>query len=370
MIELFSTKRQKGDSPFKIAIRRLRRHRLAMIGLYVLLVLYSTAILARWLAPYPYDETFRQNANQPPTQIHFIDAKGNFHIRPFIYCYNVKIDQETYARKYRPDTSHPYPIQFFIYRSEFNQGRKIQQAFHLYGVQEPALFFLFGSDASGRDIFSRIIFGGRISLSIGLVGILISFSIGMILGGISGYLGGIVDYLLMRFSEIIMMIPGLFLMLTLRAAFLGFNLNSVQVYLMVVIILSFIHWAGLARVIRGMVLSIREREYALAAQTLGASTPRIILKHILPNTVSFAIISATLSIPGYILGESALSLLGLGIVEPQSSWGNMLSAAKNVASIENYPWILIPGIFIFISILAFNFLGDGLRDAFDPGLEV
>ncbi len=366
MLTLFSTKRQKGDSPLKIAFRRLRRHRIAMIGLVVLVILYCSAIFASWVAPYPFDETFRQNANQPPTRIHFIDSKGNLHFRPFVYHYAFQLDRETFERKYIPDITHSYPIQFFMYRTEFLEGNKTHRALHLFGVQEPALLFLFGSDASGRDVFSRIIYGGRISLSIGLLGILISFSLGMIIGGISGYIGGLTDYCIMRSTEIVMMIPSLFLMLTLRAAFLGFNLNSIQVYLMIIIILSFISWASLARIIRGIVLSLREEEYVLAARILGASTPRIIIGHILPNTLSFAIISATLSIPGYILGESALSLLGLGIVEPQTSWGNMLSAAKNVAVIEEHPWILIPGLFIFVSILAFNFLGDGLRDAFDP----
>jgi peptide/nickel transport system permease protein len=233
---------------------------------------------------------------------------------------------------------------------------------------EQGHIFLFGTDPAGRDIFSRILYGGRISLFIGIIGVIISFTIGMLLGGISGYFGGTFDYLMMRAGEIIMMVPALFLMLALRAAFLGFTMNSVQIFFMIVLIMSFIGWAGLARVIRGMVLSIREREYILAAQALGVPTWQIIIKHILPNTFSFAIVSATLSIPGYIFWESTLSLLGLGIVEPQASWGNMLSVAQNLVVLEQYPWILIPGFFIFITVLAFNFLGDGLRDAFDPNV--
>ncbi|MFB3897117.1 MAG: ABC transporter permease [bacterium] len=358
----------KTNSPIRIAFRRLRRHKMAMLGLWVLGLLYFSAIFAHFLAPYPYYEDFRNNANQPPTRIHFIDHQGQFSFRPFVYEYTLQLDTQTYQRKYLPDTTQKNYLYFFTNRTETIQGGLTKQTFHLFGVKEPGHIFLFGTDPSGRDLFSRILFGGRVSLFIGIFGVIISFTIGMILGGISGYFGGTFDYLMMRAGEIIMMVPGLFLMLALRAAFLGFNLDSIEVFFMIVLIMSFIGWAGLARVIRGMVLSIREREYVLAARALGVSTWKIILKHILPNTFSFAIVSATLSIPGYILAESALSLLGLGIVEPQASWGNMLSVAQNIVVLEQYPWILIPGFFIFITVLAFNFLGDGLRDAFDPNV--
>ncbi|MCX7918290.1 MAG: ABC transporter permease [bacterium] len=359
---------QKTNSPLRIAFRRLRRHKMAMLGLWVLGILYCSAIFADFIAPYPYYEDFRNNANQPPTPIHFFDETGKFSFRPFVYEYTLQIDTQTYQRKYLPDRTQKNYIYFFTTRNEMVQGGRLRTSWHLFGVKDPGHIFIFGTDTQGRDIFSRILHGSRVSLSIGLLGVLISFTIGMVIGGISGYFGGKFDYLMMRFGEIIMMVPSMFLLLALRAAFLGLKLSSVEVFFMIVFIMSFIGWAGLARVIRGMVLSIREREYVLAAQALGVPTWKIIIKHILPNTFSFAIVSATLDIPSYILGESALSLLGLGIVEPQASWGNMLSAAQNLVVLEQYPWILIPGFFIFITVLAFNFLGDGLRDAFDPNV--
>jgi peptide/nickel transport system permease protein len=235
----------------------------------------------------------------------------------------------------------------------------------LFGVDEPAKIYLLGADYRGRDLFSRILYGSRVSLSIGFVGVAVSFSVGMLVGGISGFFGGRTDNLLMRLCEMVMMIPGFYLMLALRAAFPP-DLSSVEVYLMIVLIMSFIGWAGLARVIRGMVLSIREKEFVTAAHASGQGSLRIIVRHILPNTLSYVIVAVTLSIPSYILGESALSLIGLGIQEPYASWGNLLSEAMNIAEIKFHPWILIPGLFIFVTVMSFNFLGDGLRDAFDP----
>jgi peptide/nickel transport system permease protein len=235
---------------------------------------------------------------------------------------------------------------------------------HLIGSSTGG-FFLMGTDQLGKDVFSRLVHGSRISLSIGIIGVLISFSIGLLMGGIAGYFGGWVDILIMRLCEIIMSFPGIYLLFALRATFPP-SLNSIQVYLLIVVILAFISWASLARVIRGMVLSIKNEEYVLAAKAMGLGKIKIIVKHILVNTLSYVIIQATVSIPRYILGESALSLLGLGITEPQSSWGLMLSVAQNTRVIKDFPWILIPGFMIFISIMAWNFVGDGVRDAVDP----
>ena len=342
----------------------IRKNRFAYISLYILGIFYILSIFADFIAPYPYDIQHRDTPYHPPTQIHFFDKNGNFHIRPFVYRYELV---DPVFKKYRIDYSKMYPVYFFVKGEKHYLFGIIPTDIHLFGVNEGKIFLL-GADHLGRDIFSRLLYGGRVSLSIGIVGVLVSFSIGAIIGGISGYFGGRIDNILMRISEIVMSFPGFYLMLALRAVF-PITLSSVQVYFLIVIILSFIGWAGLARVIRGMVLSIREQEFVLAAKSYGASSLRIIARHIIPNTFSYLLIAATLSIPGYILGESALSLLGLGIQEPYSSWGNMLASARSISAISQYPWILSPGIAIFITILAFNLLGDALRDALDPRLR-
>lgn len=353
-------------SQTQVALRRLRRHRLAMVSLGVLVVLYLLMIFADFCAPYNFDSEKRTLSYCPPMRIHFVDASGRFHWRPFMYEYSYTFD-EYYDRIYVQDTSVRYPIKLFAAGEEHRLLGLIPMRTHLFGVDEPARIYLLGADYRGRDVFSRILYGSRVSLSIGFVGVAISFFVGMIIGGISGYFGGNTDNALMRLSEMVMMIPGFYLMLALRAAFPP-NLSSVEVYLMIVLIMSFIGWAGLSRVIRGMVLSIREKEFVTAARATGDGSLRIIIRHILPNTLSYVIVAVTLSIPAYILGESALSLIGVGIQEPYASWGNMLSEAMNIGEIKFHPWILIPGLFIFVSIMAFNFLGDGLRDAFDPRL--
>lgn len=235
---------------------------------------------------------------------------------------------------------------------------------HFFGSPTSGFYFL-GADELGRDVYSRLIHGSRVSLSVGIVGIAISFFIGIIVGGISGYFGGILDLVLMRICEIILSFPYLILLFALRATFPP-NLTSIQVYLLIIVIMSLIFWASLARIIRGMVLSIKNEEYVLSARAMGLSHIKIILKHIIRNTVSFIIIQATISIPGYILGESALSFLGLGITDPQTSWGLMLSVGRNTRYIKDFPWLLIPGFLIFLAIMAWNFLGDGIRDAVDP----
>ena len=344
--------------------RYIKKNKIAYISLYVLLTLYFLAIFADFIAPYPFDKQHRDTPYHPPTQIHFFDEKGNFSLRPFVYEYKLV---DPVFKTYQIDYSKKHYIYFFVEGDKHYLLGFIPTNIHLFGVKDGRIFLL-GADKLGRDIFSRLLYGGRISLSIGVIGVLLSFSIGALVGGISGYFGGWIDNILMRISEVVMSFPGFYLMLALRAIF-PITLSSVQVYFLIVIILSFIGWAGLARVIRGMVLSIREQEYVLAAKSYGASSLRIIVRHILPNTYSYLLISATLAIPSYILGESALSLLGLGIQEPYASWGNMLAAARNISAISSYPWILAPGVAIFITILAFNLLGDALRDALDPKLR-
>lgn len=350
----------------RIAVRRLRRHKLAMSSLWVLGFLYAVSIFADFIAPYNFDDEQRSLSYCPLMHLNLFDEAGGFHLRPFVHKYSYTFD-EYYNRVYVQDKSKRFPIKFFVEGAEHRLLGIIPMKTHLFGVDKPARIYLLGADYRGRDLFSRILYGSRVSLSIGFVGVAVSFFVGMIVGGISGYFGGRADNALMRLCEMVMMIPGFYLLLALRAAFPP-GLSSTEVYLMIVLIMSFIGWAGLARVIRGMVLSIREKEFVIAARASGDGSLRIIIRHILPNTLSYVIVAVTLSIPGYILGESALSLIGLGIQEPYASWGNLLSEAMNIGEIKFHPWILIPGLFIFVAVMAFNFLGDGLRDAFDPRL--
>ncbi len=332
--------------------RLKRANRPACVSLVLLLLLYLAALLADFIAPYPYDSQFREYSLCPPTRIHFFDRDGRFHWRPFVY--RIAIVNPA-LKEYQEDFSTRYEIMFFP-----SGGRR------LFGVAPEGKIFLFGTDLHGRDVFSRVLHGARISLSIGLIGVSISFFLGLLIGGISGYIGGRLDTVLMRLVEIIMTFPGFYLLLALRAAFKP-NISSLQLYLLIVVIMSLIGWASLARVIRGMVLSLKEEEFVMASRALGLSSFRIITRHILPNTFSYTITALTLSIPGYILGESTLSLLGLGIQEPYPSWGNMLSiCVGNLRILTGAPWMLIPGGCIFLTVICFNFLGDGLRDVLDP----
>ncbi len=269
------------------------------------------------------------------------------------------------SSKYQAVPGDVAPLHFFVTGEKYNLFGFIPLRWHLFGgddANHPV--YLLGTDQYGRDIFSRLLYGSQVSLSIGLIGIVIRFGLGIVVGGISGYLGGRTDTVIMRGCELIMSIPALYLIMSLRATFPG-NLSSTQLYLLIIAILSFIGWASTARVIRGMALSLRERQFVLAARTLGLNDIQVVMRHILPGTFSYVIVAATLSVPYYILGEVVLSFLGVGIQEPDASWGIMLSAAQNPEYLTNYPWLLAPGVAIFVTVLAFNFLGDGLRDAAD-----
>ncbi|MFW6422298.1 MAG: ABC transporter permease, partial [Candidatus Bipolaricaulota bacterium] len=241
---------------------------------------------------------------------------------------------------------------------------------HLFGTgTDQAPIFLFGSDGLGRDLFSRVIWGSRVSMTIGPLGIIISFTLGIFFGGISGYFGGTFDMSIQRFTEVVMSFPQLPLWLALRASFPD-TWSSVITYMVMVVILAFVNWAKVARVIRGQFLSLKEKEFSTAAKAVGCSNARIIFRHILPGTTSYLIVAATVAVPGYILGESSLSFLGLGIREPMASWGLLLRDAQSITNLESHPWLMIPGVFIIIAVLAFNFMGDALRDAVDPFAEV
>jgi len=334
-----------------------------MIGLYTLAVMYAAAILAGFIAPYSYDNARHDLPFYPPmiARIHIFDDEGNLS-RPFVY-HLIPVDPQ--LATYRDDTSRRYPLRLFVRGDSYHILWLIKSNIHLFGVDEPGHIFLFGSDKVGQDIFSRILYGAQVSLSIGIVGIIISTIIGMIVGGIAGYFGGATDFAIMRIVEILLALPSLYFILILRQSF-GTGMSSVHIYFIIVIILAFIGWATEARVIRGMVMSIKEQEYVIAARAMGFSNARIIIRHILPNTLSFVIVTATLSVPFFILSEVALSFLGVGIQEPEPSWGNMLVAAQNNRYLTDFPWVLIPGLFIFLAVMSWNFLGDGLRDAADP----
>ncbi len=341
------------------------KNKVSAYALIFLAFLYLIALFADFIAPYPYDVQFRHYPYHPPTPVHFIDENGRFHFRPFVYGHEL-IDPVT--KSYKTDYGKKYPIEFFVRGEPHYLLGVFKTDVHLFGVKGGGHIFLLGTDRLGRDIFSRLIYGTRISLTIGLIGVGISFTIGVLIGSIAGYFGGLIDSALMRLVEVLMAFPAFYLMLALRSMF-PVDIPSILVFIVIIVILSLIGWAGLSRVIRGMVLSIREQEYVKAARVLGGSHIYTMVRHVIPNTLSYVIIAATLSVPGYILGESALSLIGLGIQEPYPSWGNMLSEANNVYALSAFPWILVPGIAISLVVIAFNVLGDGLRDYFDVKLE-
>jgi len=320
-------------------------------SLFILITLYFSALFAPFVSPYDFKAQSRKYPNAPPARIHLSPLsqwrEGIFYIHPIKMV-------DVFKRTYEEDSGRKVYIDLLT-----PEGR-------LFGLEErEERIFIFGSDALGRDLFSRIVHGGRVSLTVGILGVLISYTLGIIIGSISGYYGGWADNVIMRIAEIFMSVPSFFLLLAL-AVIIPSNISSAMTFTLIVVIMSFLGWAGFARVIRGMVISERERDYIVAAKSLGASHARILIRHIVPSTFNYAIISATLSIPGFILGESALSLLGLGIQEPDASWGNLLASAQNVQNLINYPWILIPGIFIFLTIMSYNFLGDYLRDMLSP----
>ena len=360
------TKNPKSMSEYQIALKNFRRNRPAALCVVILCVLYGGAVFADFLAPYSFKDEDRNYSYCPPTAVQFTD-NGTL-ARPFIYGTAMSFD-ENYKRIYTEDRARKFPLKFFV-KGENHKllGVFSVPRYHLFGVGGEGRLYLLGADSRGRDLFSRLLYGGRVSLSIGLIGVLISFSIGLLVGGAAGYWGGYVDNVLMRVCEMFMMVPGFYLLLALRAA-VPDNFDSVQVYFSIIIILSVIGWAGLARIIRGMCLSLRERDYVMAAKSLGLSDFKIILTHILPHTVSYSIFAVMLSIPGYILGESGLSLIGLGIQDPYASWGNMLSDAMSIIRIKFAPWILTPAFLIFLTVISFNVIGNALRDCLDPMLK-
>jgi peptide/nickel transport system permease protein len=349
------------QSPARMFWRSIRRTPIAIVSGIMLAVFYLMALFAPFLAPYSQETMDRDRFFHPPQALRWVDQDGRFHLRPFIHPMSTEA-----GFRYVEDRSVRVPVRFFVKGEPYRLLALIPTDRHLYGVDPPYKIFLLGTDPFGRDELSRLLYGSQISLTVGLVGIAITFTFGMLLGGISGYFGGWIDSGIMRFTELLLSIPGLYLLIALRQVFPS-DMPSTQVYLGIIAILAFIGWAGLARIIRGMVLSIRRQEFVTAAEALGVSRLQIIARHILPNTMSFVIVAATISVPGYILGEVVLSFLGVGVQEPAASWGNMLNQARSLRVLSSFPWLLwAPGIAIFLTVLAYNFLGDGLRDALDP----
>ncbi len=315
-----------------------------------LLLFYFLAVAAPLVAPYDPAFQWRELPDCPPMGLH-LSAPSEWR-HAFLYVYPIRM-ADPVERTFTQDRTGKSYVHLF-YRG------------HLFATAPGAApYFLMGGDALGRDLFSRIVYGSRVSMFVGLIGIAISFSLGITIGALSGYAGGMLDNLIMRWSEIEMSLPAFYFLLAL-AAVIPSGLGTVATFFMIVAIMSFISWAGFARVIRGMAASVRSLPYVEAARALGGSRWRILTRHVIPSVLGYAIVAATLSIPGFILGESALSLLGLGIQEPAASWGNLLAQAEDVQNLARYPWILAPGLFIFAAVMSFNFLGDHLRDRLDP----
>lgn len=344
--------------------RKFRRHRLAVFSAVVLTVLYIVALTFEFWAPYAPMVQHQSFLNAPPTRIHLFDAEGNFR-GPFVYGVTSTLDLQTFTRGYEEDHSQIYPIRFFVEGEPYRFWGSFPANLHFFGAEGEGEIFLLGTDSLGRDLFSRILAGSRISLTIGLVGVFLSFVLGCLLGGISGYFGGTVDLIIQRVIDFLISIPTTPLWMALSAA-VPANWSPIRVYFAITIILSIIGWAGLARVVRGKLLELRENDYITAAKLGGGSDLWIILDHMLPGFMSYLIVHVTLAIPGMILGETALSFLGLGIQPPAVSWGTLLQNAQNVRSIAVYPWMLTPALFVIAAVLLFNFVGDGLRDAADP----
>ncbi|MGQ9753134.1 MAG: ABC transporter permease [Thermaceae bacterium] len=444
---------EKAETRTALIVRQFRKHRLAVWGMRILFFLYTLSAFAGFFSPYDPNayETYPPRNNHPPTPIHLRDPETGRWSRPFVYLTRRELDPVTLQPRYVEDPSQgKFYLRFFVRTPEqpYTIFRIFRTDLRLFGVDPPAKVHLFGTDNFGRDLFSRVLYGGQVSLTIGILSALVSFVLGLLLGGIAGYFSGrpfplsfppstwrgkrllyapffslawllialgigflayeyirvsprtglmdlvvgglgVVgvyfalkaaflrqvhldpDDLIMRLVEVIAAIPSLFLLISLRAVFPQ-NIDPLLTFYLVVGLLGFIGWGGLARVVRGIVLSVREQDYVQAAKALGASDGRIILRHVLPATSSYVIVSLSLTIPGFILGESGLSFLGLGVTEPYTSWGLLLQAAQQggFASFTDRPWVLVPGFFIFLAVLSWNFVGDGLRDALDPRRKV
>ncbi len=342
---------------------KLKRHRLAVIFGFVLLVMYGSTIISEIIAPYDLHSRHANYIYAPPQSVHLFD-KGEF-VGPFVYGWKYSLNMENLKREYSENTKKVYPIRFFCKGEPYEFWGLIEGDFHLVCASSGGTLFLLGTDRLGRDMLSRILYGARISLSIGLIGISISFVLGIVIGGIAGYYGGFIDNVIQRVIEIIRSFPEIPLWMAL-SAILPVNWSPIFIYFGITGLLAMLDWTSLARAVRSKLLALREEDYCAAAQLMGARPRRIIARHLLPGFMSHLIASATLSIPAMILGETALSFLGLGLRPPITSWGVLLNEAQNINVVALYPWLILPVVPVIVIILAFNFFGDGLRDAADP----
>ena len=374
--------KRESKSQGQIAWEQFRKHRVALVGGWILVAMYLIAAFAGFFAPYGINEyrTRPSAAFRPPTPIHWTDPDTGRLTRPFVYDVRSERDPVTFQRVYVEDTSQAYPIRFFVRRPSepYTIFGLFESDLKLFGVDDPARLFLWGTNNLGKDVFSRVLYGGQVSLTIGVLAVWVSLTLGLLFGGIAGFYGGWVDEVVMRLVEVLSAIPGLFLLVVLAsllqdprnplAQAFGLEMTSAQTFLMIVMVLGLVGWGGLARTIRSLVLSIREMEYAQAAKALGAGEGRVLWRHLLPATASYVIVDLTLTIPGFILTETGLSFIGLGPSEVDTaSWGLLLrDATARGISIQFVPWLLIPGIPIFLAVLSWNLVGDGLRDALDP----
>ncbi len=342
---------------------KFKRHRLALASGVFIVALYAMILISEFLAPYNLHTRNVDHIYAPPQRVHLFDA-GRF-VGPFVYGRRMTLDMDTLRRVYTENRSDVQPIRFFCHGDGYRFWNLFEADLHLACPAEDGQLFLLGTDRLGRDVLSRILYGARVSLTIGLIGISFSFLLGIVIGGLAGYHGGVFDLVVQRVIEVLQSIPSIPLWMAL-AAIMPVTWNPIVIYFAITIILGLLDWTGLARAVRSKLLALREEDYVLAAQLMGATPARIIGRHMIPGFMSHLIATATISIPGMILGETALSFLGLGLRPPITSWGILLTEARSVSVIAFYPWLLFPMVPVILVILAFNFLGDGLRDAADP----
>lgn len=350
-------------SSWRLMWWKFRRHKVAVAAAFILLAFYLIVPFVEVIAPYNQTRRHGDFLYAPPQAVHLMH-EGRF-VGPFVYPYKYSFDLESFRRVYTVDRSQPQPIRFFCRGDDYEFWGLVDSNVHLFCPPQDGTLFILGTDRLGRDLLSRVIYGARISLTIGIVGIAVSFALGLFFGGLAGYIGGWVDHVIQRMIEILRSLPELPLWLALSAA-LPPNWSPILVFFGITIILGLLDWPGLARAVRSKLLSLREEDFVKAAELMGASKQRIIARHLIPNFMSHLIASATLSIPSMILGETALSFLGLGLRPPVTSWGVLLNEAQNLAAVQLHPWLLFPILPVVIVVLAFNFMGDGLRDAADP----